>query len=89
MPVPRCPICGYEAVDLSQQATHSASQSMGNSDAEVVICHCKESHRFVVSRTGADMACDTSQEIPSRCARYLAESTGEARRWHNQSGRRL
>jgi hypothetical protein len=49
MPVPRCPVCGCEAVDLSQQDTHSALQSMNKSTAEIVICHCLENHRFVVS----------------------------------------
>jgi hypothetical protein len=49
MPVPRCPICGCEADDLSQQETLAAPQSVDKSDAKVLICHCVQSHRFVVS----------------------------------------
>ena len=49
MPVPRCPICACEAADLSQQRTHLAVQTMEKSDAGVVVCHCIQSHRFVVS----------------------------------------
>ena len=52
MPVLTCPICGREAVDLNQQATHSAVQSLEKADAGFVICHCKENHRFVVSLQG-------------------------------------
>ena len=48
MPVPRCPICGCEAADLSQPEAHSVAQSTEKSDARVVICHCIENHRFVV-----------------------------------------
>ena len=74
MPVPRCPVCGHEAVDLSQQETHSAQQSMDKSDAEVVICHCKESHRFVVSLTSAVKALPHLAVNPQReRARHLAE----------------
>lgn len=49
MPVPTCPICGCEAADLSRQGTRSVAQSIEKSDAGVVICHCQENHRFVVS----------------------------------------
>ncbi len=49
MPVPRCPVCGSEADDLSQRETRAALQSMDKPDAELVICHCTQSHRFVVS----------------------------------------
>jgi hypothetical protein len=49
MPVPRCPVCGCGTADLSQQETLAVSQSMNKSDAEIVICHCLQSHRFVVS----------------------------------------
>lgn len=49
MPVPRCPVCGSEAVDSSQQDTHSVSQTMNESSAKIVICHCSEKHRFVAS----------------------------------------
>jgi hypothetical protein len=49
MPVPRCPVCGCDAADLTQQETLAAPRSMDQSDAEVVICHCMQSHRFVVS----------------------------------------
>jgi hypothetical protein len=49
MPVPRCPVCGCDAADLSQQETLAAPQSMDKPDAEFVICHCIQSHRFVVS----------------------------------------
>jgi hypothetical protein len=49
MPIPRCPVCGCEAVDLSEPDTRSAPQSMNKSGAEIVICHCLENHRFVVS----------------------------------------
>jgi hypothetical protein len=48
MPVPRCPVCGCDA-DSSQLETLAALQSMDKSDAEFVICHCIQSHRFVVS----------------------------------------
>ena len=48
MPVPRCPVCGCEA-DSSQRETFAAPQSLEESDAEVVICHCIQSHRFVIS----------------------------------------
>jgi hypothetical protein len=49
MPVLRCPLCGCEALDFTQPKTLAALQSLDKSDAEVVICHCMESHRFVVS----------------------------------------
>lgn len=49
MPVPRCPVCGCDADDLSQQETLVAPPSMDKPDAELVICHCTQSHRFVVS----------------------------------------
>ena len=49
MPVPRCLVCGCDADDLSQQETLAALQAKDKSDAEVVICHCIQSHRFVVS----------------------------------------
>jgi hypothetical protein len=49
MSVPRCPVCGCEAADLSQQETDAAAQSVEKSHAEFVVCHCVESHRFVVS----------------------------------------
>jgi hypothetical protein len=50
MPVPRCPVCGCDAGELSQRETRAAPQPMDKPDAEVVICHCTQSHRFVVSR---------------------------------------
>jgi hypothetical protein len=49
MPVPRCPVCGCDADDLSQRETRAAPQSPDKSEAAVVICHCTQSHRFVVS----------------------------------------
>jgi hypothetical protein len=49
MSVPRCPVCGCDA-DSSQQETLAAPQSVDKSDAEIVICHCIQSHRFVVSQ---------------------------------------
>ena len=49
MPVLKCPVCGCEAADLSQQQPLAAPQSVDKSEAEVVVCHCIESHRFVVS----------------------------------------
>ena len=49
MPVLRCPVCGCEALDLSQPKTLAAPQSVDKSDAKVLICHCVQSHRFVVS----------------------------------------
>jgi hypothetical protein len=55
MSVPRCPVCGCNAFELSQQETLAARQSMDKSDGEVVICHCVQSHRFVVSRV--EIAC--------------------------------
>jgi hypothetical protein len=60
MPVLRCPICGCEASDLSQLQTLAAPQSVDESDAEVVICHCMESHRFLVSlgQTFSSRRCD-------------------------------
>jgi hypothetical protein len=48
MPVPKCPVCGCEAADLSQQ-TLTAPQSGDKWGEQVVICHCMQSHRFVVS----------------------------------------
>jgi hypothetical protein len=49
MPVPRCPACGGEAADLSEQEMDEAAQSVEKSRAELMVCHCVESHRFVVS----------------------------------------
>jgi hypothetical protein len=49
MPVPRCPVCGCEAADLSEQGMDAAAQSVEKSHAEIMVCHCVESHRFVVS----------------------------------------
>jgi hypothetical protein len=49
MTLPICPVCGREAVDLYQQKAHSTGQCTDKSNAEVVVCHCIESHRFVVA----------------------------------------
>jgi hypothetical protein len=48
MSVLRCPVCGCE-VAVSQQETDADARSLEKSDAEIVVCHCVESHRFVVS----------------------------------------
>ena len=50
MTSPICPVCGREAVDVNQQKAHSTGQFAGKLDAEVVVCHCAESHRFVVAQ---------------------------------------
>jgi hypothetical protein len=49
MNLPKCPICGCEAVELKTKEGLWLSQSVLNSDLGVVVCHCIESHRFVVS----------------------------------------
>ncbi len=49
MTFPICPVCGREAVDVNQQEIFSAAQSIEKSGVAVLICHCTESHRFVVS----------------------------------------
>jgi hypothetical protein len=42
---PKCPVCGCEAVDSSQQKTLPIQQFV----TENIVCHCLASHRFVVS----------------------------------------
>jgi hypothetical protein len=51
MAVPKCPVCGSEAVDFDQQETFSASVEgwVTQGDANIVVCHCAMSHRFLVS----------------------------------------
>jgi hypothetical protein len=49
MPVLTCPVCGCEAAECSQQKTLAAPQSVDQSEAEALVCHCARSHRFVVS----------------------------------------
>ena len=49
MTLPICPVCGRAAVEVNLQETHAAAQSIDKSGVEVVVCHCTESHRFVVS----------------------------------------
>jgi hypothetical protein len=66
MPVLRCPVCGSEAPDLNQQKTRAAPQSVDKSDAGVVICHCIESHRFVVSLGDHVLAEAGTSEHPLR-----------------------
>ena len=69
MPVPRCPVCDCEAADFSQQEMPTAVPSVEKSDAGVVICHCLESHRFVVSlekRVLAELCCDPLKGFVAR-----------------------
>ncbi len=49
MSLPNCPICGREVFDSIQQQGLSASQAEGKTEVQVVVCHCAESHRFLVS----------------------------------------
>jgi len=70
MPVPRCPVCGCGTADLSQQETFAASQSRNQFDEEIVICHCQQSHRFVVSRV--EIAAGVEYEaVPNARVRLL------------------
>jgi hypothetical protein len=48
MSVLRCPVCGGEAA-VSPQETDAHARSLEKPDAEIVVCHCVQSHRFVVS----------------------------------------
>ena len=59
MAVPKCPVCGSEAVDFDQQETFSASVEgwVTQGDANIVVCHCAMSHRFLVS---------LSENVPSQ-----------------------
>ena len=59
MGVLKCPVCGSDAVDLDQQETSSASARgwVTQSDANIVVCHCAMSHRFLVS---------LSENVPSQ-----------------------
>ena len=66
MPVLRCPVCGCEAADLSQQKPLAAPQPVDKSDAEVVICHCIESHRFVVLLDEHVLARSRDERAPLR-----------------------
>jgi hypothetical protein len=43
-----CPVCGCD-VPSSQQKLLVAFSMMNEPEAEVVVCHCPESHRFVAS----------------------------------------
>ena len=78
MAVPICPVCGCKAVDSSQQKTLSTQQSMGECGAEVVVCHCAESHRFVVSSKARILAVAQSRSAeefaPKQCYRQLRKS---------------
>jgi hypothetical protein len=69
MPVPRCPVCGGEAADLSEQEMDAAARSVEKSHAELMVCHCVESHRFVVSVEERVLA-----EAPLRLPRILWRS---------------
>ena len=80
MPALRCPLCGCEVLDLIQPKTLAAPQSMDKSDAEVVSCHCTESHRFVVSLHEHVLAEAGTSE---RSLRLLTEGTVYARAIQN------
>ena len=43
----KCPICGADALDSSEQQPLASSVPIGP-DA-VIVCHCSENHRFVTS----------------------------------------
>jgi hypothetical protein len=63
MTFPISPLCGREAVDLYQQKTHSTAQSTGKSHAEVVVCYCTESHRFVVAHVDPRVSAGRSGRV--------------------------
>ena len=71
MNLPRCPICGCEAVELKTQEALWTSHSVLNSDLSVIVCHCIESHRFLVSgkdsvTTITERACPSATpELPA------------------------
>lgn len=51
MPAPRCPLCNGVAVESGPAEVHAVAVAASNSSNEsgVVVCHCSQSHRFVVS----------------------------------------
>jgi hypothetical protein len=53
MTLPKCPVCGGEVAAYSEQKTLPASQSVLDLDQGAIVCHCTESHRFVVSSRNA------------------------------------
>ena len=44
----QCPVCGSD-VPSSRQKSLVALSMINQPEAEVVVCHCPESHRFVAS----------------------------------------
>jgi len=47
----KCPVCGCD-VPLSRQKLLVALSMINQPEAEILVCHCPESHRFVASFKG-------------------------------------
>ena len=65
----------------SQPKTLAAPQSVDKSDAEVVICHCMESHRFVVSLHEHVLAEGGTSERPLRLKEVITSVIADINRW--------
>ena len=68
---PKCPLCGCEAVDSSQQQTLPTQPSV----TENVVCHCLAGHRFVVLW---QEHCPTSTERHSSQPKYASSAVSSA-----------
>ena len=49
MAVLKCPICGRDAFNSQQYQAAEALAAQDQLAADLVVCHCVQSHRFVVS----------------------------------------
>ena len=61
MAVLKCPVCGSDAVDSDQQET-----TLPTADANIVVCHCSMSHRFLVA-VREDVPSQPKSNDPSFC----------------------
>jgi hypothetical protein len=62
----KCPICSCEAIDSSRSEMLSARQPISPTESEVVICHCAESHRFVVSSKDPALTLSVTAQVSPR-----------------------
>jgi hypothetical protein len=49
MTAPKCPLCNGVAVETDSGDRNELQQASIEGQADFVVCHCSESHRFVVA----------------------------------------
>ncbi len=50
MAFPKCPLCGQEALNPVNAEKLSTFDSAPCIEPDLIVCHCLEGHRFVISR---------------------------------------